>query len=60
MSRCLGSKISGSLQTFDMYDFPVHDGTQEQNGSRYLRRSTIKMAVSVNNDFWDPENLQLW
>ena len=51
MSRCLGSKISGSLQTFDMYDFPVHDGTQEQNGSRYLRRSTIKMAVSVNKNF---------
>ena len=36
MSRCLGGKISGSLQTVDMYDFPVHDGTQEQNGSPYF------------------------
>ena len=44
MSRCYGSKISGSQQTmilqiwqkkmkvFDMYDFPVHDWTQEQSG----------------------------
>ena len=42
LSRCHGSKISGSQQTvvladkknekIDMYDFPVHDCTQEQNG----------------------------
>ena len=33
-----------------MSDFPVHDYTQEQNGS-----STIKMAVSVSKDCWDAE-----
>ena len=46
LSRCHGSKISGSQQTvvladkknekIDMYDFPVHDCTQEQNGSPYF------------------------
>ena len=35
-----------------MTDFPVHDYTQEQNGS-----STIKMAVSVNIDCWDAQIL---
>ena len=44
-SRCHGNKISGSQQTEalriwhknDMYTiFPVHDCTQEQNGSPYF------------------------
>ena len=35
-----------------MSDFPVHDYTQEQNGS-----SIMKMAVSVKNDCWNAEIL---
>ena len=49
-SRYHGSKISGSQQTVvlqiwqknknngenDMFDFPVHNCTKEQNGSPYL------------------------
>ena len=74
-SRCHGSKISGSQQTVvlqirqkkktkkknDMYDFPVHDCTQEQDGSPYV--STIvwqQMTVSVKKDWWSPEILLPW
>ena len=43
----------------DIYDFPVQDCTQEQNGSQYFffQRSTKQMAFSVKKDRWDQENL---
>ena len=32
----------------DLFDFPVHDFTKEENGSPYFfHRSTMQMAVSV-------------
>ena len=34
-----------------MYDFPVQDCTQKQNGSPlFFHRSTMQMAVSVKKD----------
>ena len=47
LSRCHGSKISAYQnrdpanmaekdETIDMYDFPVHDSPQEQNGSPHF------------------------
>ena len=46
----------------DMYDLPVQDCTQEQNGSHYFfsQRSTMQMAIFVRKDCWDPENLLPW
>ena len=47
-SRCHGNKTKN--QTNDVYTvFPVHDCTQEQNGSPYFffHLSTMQMAVSV-------------
>ena len=56
---CHGTKISRSQQTkiylyiiiIDLYDFCVHDCTQEQNGAQlFLYRLTLQMTVSVKND----------
>ena len=41
-------------------NFPVHDCTQEQNGSLYFffHRSAMQIAVSVEKDLWDPDILR--
>ena len=46
----------------DIYDFPVQDYTQEQNGNPYLffHCSTMQMAVSVKKDCCDPDILLPW
>ena len=52
-------------EKIDMYDFPVHACTQEQNGSKPILRpafhwSTNQVAVSVEKDCGDPEILLPW
>ena len=34
----------------DMYDFPVHNCTQEQNSSPFFHHLTMQMAVSAKKD----------
>ena len=42
-----------------MYDFHVHDCTQEQNSSPYFLPSfNNTMVVSIKKDYWDPEILK--
>ena len=59
LSRCHGSKISGSQQTvvladkknekIAIYDFvPVHDCIYRNKTVRFFHRSTMRMAVSIN------------
>ena len=74
MSRRSGSKISGSRQTvvlqnmaeknenIDIYDFPVHDCTKEQNGSPclFFHRSTMEVAITVKKYCSGTEILLLW
>ena len=58
LSRCHGSKISrGSQQTVvladrknenvDMYDFPLHDCTQEQNGSSFDNANGLRCQRKI-------------
>ena len=51
-----------NCEKVDIYDFPVQDYTQEQNGNPYLffHCSTMQMAVSVKKDCCDPDILLPW
>ena len=45
-------------EKIDMFDFAVHDCTQEQNGSPYFSSIVrMQLAASVKKDCWDPEIL---
>ena len=71
-SSCHGGKMSRSWQILVLKisqkkrkwkdDFPVHDCTQEQNGSLYFffHRSAMQIAVSIEKGLWDPEILLPW
>ena len=44
----------------DMYDFPVHNCTQEQNSSPFFHHLTMQIAVSAKKDCRDSELLLPW
>ena len=50
------SKTGRKFEKIGLYDFPVHDCTQEQNSSPYFSSFVrMQMTVSVKKDCWDPE-----